>query len=168
MKTDDDQDINIQRKKKMKKIGFLTLIIGIALIIAGIFFFIASLNSMGEVGNNNFMLFGGATAGCWFVGSICIMATFMLLRVAYHREILRYGYEETGMALGTASERAVDGYGRIIGKGSEAVASGIKSAGGIKLDVVSNKEQIIKIRCKACGTLNDEDAKYCDECGQQI
>ena len=167
MKTDDDQDVNIQRKKKMKIIGFITLIIGISLIIAGIFFFIASLNSMGEVGNNNFMLFGGATAGCWFVGFVCIMATVMLFRVAYHREILRYGYEETGMALGTASEKAVDGYGRIIGKGSEALASGIKSAGGIKLDIDTNKP-IIKIKCKACGTLNDEDAKYCDECGQPI
>ena len=114
------------------------------------------------------MLFGGASAGCFFVGFICIAATITSLRVAYHREILRYGYEETGMALGTASERAVDGFGRIIGKGSEAVASGIKNAGGIKLDVVSDKEQIIMVRCKACGTLNDEDAKYCDECGQRI
>lgn len=168
MKTDDEQDPNIQRKKKMKIIGFITLIMGISLIIAGIFFSIASLNSMGDFDNNNFMLFGGASVGCFFVGVVCIMVTIMLFRIAYHREIIRYGYEETGMALDTASERAVDGYGRIIGKGSEAVARGIKSAGGIKLDVDSNKEQIIMVKCKACGTLNDENAKYCDECGQLI
>jgi len=44
------------------------------------------------------------------------LTLLILFILFYHREILRYGYEETGMALGTASERAVDGYGRIIGK----------------------------------------------------
>lgn len=144
------------------------ILIGISLIIAGILFFIISLNSMGHPGSNNFMLFGGATAGSWFGGAVCIMIALILLTRAYQREIVRYGYEETGMALGTASEQAVDGYGRIIGKGSEALARGIKSADGLKLDINTSKEQIIKIKCRACGTLNDEDAKYCDQCGQPI
>ena len=165
MKTNQDSDVNIRSKKKMKIIGIILLLIGISLIIAGIFFGITSLNSMGT---KNFMLFGGATAGSIFGGCVCIMIALLLLIRAYQREIIRYGYEETGMALGTASKTAVDGYGRIIGQGSEALASGIKSVGGIKLNVDTNKEQIIKIKCRACGTLNDEDAKYCDECGQPI
>ncbi len=41
-------------------------------------------------------------------------------------------------------------------------------AGGIKFDTDSNKEQVIKIRCRACDTLNDENAKFCDQCGQPI
>ncbi|MFX1487643.1 MAG: hypothetical protein ACFFBI_00725 [Promethearchaeota archaeon] len=150
----------------MKIIGIVMILIGISLIIAGIFFYIISLNSMGNPGSNNFMLFGGATAGSWFGGGVCIIIALILLIRAYQREIVRYGYEETGMALGTASEEAVNGYGRIIGKGSEALARGIKSAGG--LDINTSKEQIIKIKCRACGTLNDEDAKYCDQCGQPI
>lgn len=28
--------------------------------------------------------------------------------------------------------------------------------------------EIIKIRCKSCGTLNDEDAEYCKKCGTKI
>lgn len=40
-------------------------------------------------------------------------------------------------------------------------------------DVVKDKSEIqareiIKIRCKDCGTLNDEDAKYCKSCGKEI
>jgi hypothetical protein len=137
MKTNQDSDVNVRSKKKMKIIGIILMLIGISLVITGIFFFIASLNSMGT---KNFMLFGGATTGCWFVGAVCILSALMILIRAYQREIIRYGYEETGMALGTTSETAVDGYGRIIGKGSEALTNGIKHAGGIKLEFDTNKE----------------------------
>jgi len=167
MEKDQEKDPNIQKKRKMKIIGIITLLIGISLILAGIYFSIQALNSMGYPGTN-FMMYGGATAGCFFGGGVMIMITLVLFSMAFQREITKYVYEEAGMALGTASERAVDGYGRIIGKGSEALAKGIKSAGGIKLDVDTHKEQVIKIKCQACGTLNDEDAKFCDKCGQPI
>lgn len=29
-------------------------------------------------------------------------------------------------------------------------------------------KEIIKIRCRSCNTLNDEDAKYCKECGKEL
>jgi hypothetical protein len=168
MKTDQEADPNIQRRRKMKILGVLSLIIGISLIIAGIFFSIASLNSMGDFGSNNFMLFGGASAGCFFGGAVGIMIALALFSMAYQRAITKYALEETGMALGTASEKAVDGYGRIIGKGSEAVTRGIRDAGGIKLDVDTKEKEVIKIKCQACGTLNDEDANFCDNCGTTI
>jgi ribosomal protein L40E len=34
--------------------------------------------------------------------------------------------------------------------------------------ITHQKEEVIKIRCQKCGALNDEDAKYCDECGTKI
>lgn len=35
--------------------------------------------------------------------------------------------------------------------------------------VKSNEgKEIIKIRCRSCNTLNDEDAKYCKECGKEL
>ncbi|MGI6561054.1 MAG: zinc ribbon domain-containing protein [Clostridia bacterium] len=43
-----------------------------------------------------------------------------------------------------------------------------------KIDVVSKlatpqqEKEVIKIRCRSCGTLNDEDAKFCKECGKEI
>ncbi len=163
-----ERDPNIRKKRKMKIIGIFTFIIGISLILAGVYFSIASLNSMGDFENNDFMIFGGASVGCFFAGGVAIIITLMMFSMAYQREITKYAYEEAGMALGTASERAVDGYGRIIGKGSEAMTRGIRNAGGIKHDVDTHKEQVIMIKCQACETLNDEDAKFCDKCGQPI
>jgi len=150
MKTDQETDPNIQRRRKMKIIGVFSLIIGISLIIAGIFFSIASLNSMGDFSSNNFMLFGGASAGCFFGGAVGIMIALALFSMAYQRAITKYALEETGMALGTA------------------VTRGIRNAGGIKLDVDTKEKEVIKIKCQACGTLNDEDANFCDNCGTQI
>ncbi|MFX0134583.1 MAG: zinc ribbon domain-containing protein [Candidatus Hodarchaeota archaeon] len=167
MKTDQDTDPNVQKRRKMKIIGIFSLIIGISLIITGIFFSIASFNSMGDP-DGNFMLFGGASAGCFFGGGVGIIIALALFSMAYQRAITKYAYEETGMALGTASERAVEGYGRIIGKGSEAMTRGIRNAGGIKHDVDIKEREIIKIKCQACGALNDEDANFCDNCGQAI
>ncbi|MFX1593212.1 MAG: zinc-ribbon domain-containing protein [Promethearchaeota archaeon] len=168
MKIDQDTDPNIRKRRKLKIIGVFSLIIGISLIIAGVFFSIASLNSMGDFESNNFMIFGGASVGCFFGGGVGIMIALASFSMAYQRSITKYAYEETGMALGTASERAVDGYGRMIGKGSEAMTRGIRNAGGIKYDVDIKEKEIIKIKCRACGTLNDEDAKFCDNCGQPI
>ena len=34
--------------------------------------------------------------------------------------------------------------------------------------ITHQKEEVIKIKCQKCGALNDEDAKYCDECGTKI
>jgi len=29
-------------------------------------------------------------------------------------------------------------------------------------------ETVVKIRCRECGKLNEEDSKFCQECGKQI
>lgn len=43
------------------------------------------------------------------------------------------------------------------------------------IDMVKNKEentkesnQVIRVRCRACGELNDEDAKFCKSCGERM
>ncbi|SKA87931.1 hypothetical protein SAMN05443428_10881 [Caloramator quimbayensis] len=33
---------------------------------------------------------------------------------------------------------------------------------------IKNNKEVIKIKCKYCGTLNDENAKFCKECGKSI
>jgi len=30
------------------------------------------------------------------------------------------------------------------------------------------QKEIIKIRCRNCGALNDEDAKFCKSCGREM
>lgn len=37
-----------------------------------------------------------------------------------------------------------------------------------RLTKPQEKEEIIKIRCRSCGSLNDEDAKFCKSCGKQL
>ncbi|RYG66554.1 zinc ribbon domain-containing protein, partial [bacterium] len=34
--------------------------------------------------------------------------------------------------------------------------------------VSASGREVIKVRCPACRTLNDEDAKFCDECGKPL
>ncbi len=55
-----------------------------------------------------------------------------------------------------------------------------EAKGGMIEDVISNidtvdkiiksseEKEVIKIRCRSCKTLNDEDAKYCKKCGKEI
>ncbi len=54
------------------------------------------------------------------------------------------------------------------------------AAGGMINDVISNidafdkkenkteAKEIIKVRCRSCGVLNDEDAKFCKACGKEV
>jgi hypothetical protein len=55
-----------------------------------------------------------------------------------------------------------------------------EAKGGMINDVISNidvvdnitnprsDKEVIKIRCRSCGSLNDEDSKYCKSCGKEI
>ncbi len=55
-----------------------------------------------------------------------------------------------------------------------------EAAGGMLNDVISNVDafdkkedlakpkEIIKVKCRSCGALNDEDAKYCKACGKEV
>lgn len=55
-----------------------------------------------------------------------------------------------------------------------------EAAGGVINDAISNMDiakkftgtgkdkEIIKIRCRNCGTLNDEDASFCKSCGKPL
>lgn len=37
-----------------------------------------------------------------------------------------------------------------------------------KLSDTMNKKEVIKIKCRSCGALNEEDATYCKCCGEKI
>jgi hypothetical protein len=55
-----------------------------------------------------------------------------------------------------------------------------EAKGGMINDVISNidaldnvlkpkaEKEVIKIRCRGCSSLNDEDAKFCKSCGREI
>lgn len=37
-----------------------------------------------------------------------------------------------------------------------------------EVDLKSDPVEVVKIRCQACKALNDEDAKFCKECGSEL
>jgi len=163
MKNEQQTDSSSKSKKKLKRIAYLMLGVGIPLIIIGAILMGISFATFPE----NFNL--GPTGGGLLAGGMfLLLPSIFILFVAHQREITRYMVEETGRAMGSTSDEALDGYSRVISRGTEAIASGISKAGGIKLDIDTNSEQKIKIKCRSCGTLNDEDAKFCDECGEPI
>lgn len=55
-----------------------------------------------------------------------------------------------------------------------------EATGGMINDVINNidvvgkitknfeEKEVIKIRCRSCGNLNDEDAKFCKSCGKEL
>lgn len=59
-------------------------------------------------------------------------------------------------------------------KAREDVKPYSKAMGGVIDDVMSNvdtksaNKEIIKIKCRNCGTLNDEDSTYCKSCGEKL
>ena len=162
------EDPNVKTKLRLNIIAILLLIIGATLTAIGAYHLGFSSMHFFSLSFDEHSYYTTVGMGCLAPGMFMVMPGLFLLCVANQRKIARYGYEEAGMALSEASGTAVDGYGRVISKGSEAMVKGMRDAGGLKIDVNTNKEQIIKIKCQACGTLNDENAKYCDQCGAAI
>jgi len=159
--------INEETKRKMKILRNILILIGLPLLITGIVlisdgyanFFGGGIGEFNKIGAGMFTAFFGFTL---------IIISISLTMLIHRREITKYIIEEGGMALGSADEEALDGYGRIISKGSEAVVKGFKNAGGINFSSDNKPTDKIMIKCRECGTLNDENAQFCDRCGKQI
>ena len=158
------KEVNEETKKKMRLIRNILLLIGIPLLIAG-----------GILFGNTFVNFSFETAGNAFIGiSLLAAGGFMTMGGLYmtvlinQRGITKYFIEEGGMAMGTADEEALDGYGRIIRKGTGAMAKGLDDAGGIRISLDNDTKEKIMVKCRECGTLNDENAQFCDQCGKLL
>jgi len=161
-------DAHIKKRRILSVIGILLIIIGI--ILASIRAYHLGYHSMNFFNLSFDEHSYYSTVGFAFLapGMFMILPGLFLLSVANMGKMARFTYEEGGRAMSKVSNKAIDGYGRVIGKSTEAMAKWVRSAGGINLDIDTNKEQVIKVRCRACDTLNDENAKFCDECGQPI
>lgn len=46
--------------------------------------------------------------------------------------------------------------------------AGILDENGLKFGRNAKPEQVVMIRCRECGKLNEEDSKFCQECGRKI
>jgi hypothetical protein len=82
-----------------------------------------------------------------------------------------------GMVVMTIGARGAAGSGLVLDpkKAREDLEPFTRMAGGMVKDALdeaditlgkSNSEKVIMIKCRKCGKLNEEDSKFCQECGQ--
>lgn len=146
---------------KIKKHRKVTYYIGLALIGAGFLLFISVFFSAASAmsdpfSGRPFLPFGRAVAG-------------MVMIII--------GGIVTGLGA-----RGAAGSGLILDpdRAREDLKPFNEAKGGMINDVISNidaldditlsrdSKEIIKIKCRSCGSLNDEDARFCKSCGKEI
>lgn len=107
-------------------------------------------------------------------GEFAFDPTSMILRAIFGMAFIIVG----GILAGIGS-RGLAGSGVILDpdKAKEELEPYSRMAGGMLKDVMdeadikvggSEPEKIIMIKCRSCGKLNNEDAKFCQECGTQM
>ena len=133
--------------------------IGLGLMILGFILFISSFFTFG----NDDMFYGGPSSFMArpLAGMICIIIGSIL------RGIGEKGTAGSGLILDPEKARE-DLKPHNIAKG-KMINDAVEN-----IDIVKDmgngevQKEIIKIRCKNCGELNDEDAKFCKSCGREI
>lgn len=142
-----------------------TYYIGLGMIILGFILFISVFFSMASFMNEPFAGGLGMRSGPSFMNSII----GMVLMIA-------------GSVVMSIGAKGAAGSGIILDpeRAREDLKPYSEAAGGMINDVISNidvvdkiskpreEKEVIKIKCRNCGSLNDEDAKYCKGCGKEI
>mgnify|MGYP001197125112 FL=1 len=137
--------------------------IGLGLTILGFILFISSFFTFGKDFGNDDIFFQSPSS---FIarplgGMICMIIGSVLMSIG------EKGTAGSGLILDPEKARE-DLKPHNIAKG-KMINDAIENIDIVK-DMSKGKEQkeIIKIRCKNCGALNDEDAKFCKSCGREI
>lgn len=139
-----------------------TYYVGIGIMILGFILFISVFFSVASFMNNPYM---GMSSGPSFTPGIL---GFVLIIV--------------GSAVMNLGAKGAAGSGLILDpdKAREDLKPFNEAKGEMINDVISNidiidqiarpheEKQVIKVRCQSCGSLNDEDAKFCKSCGKPI
>ena len=80
-----------------------------------------------------------------------------------------------GTGMRTVAARGTAGSGLVLDpkKAREDLSPWTSMAGGMLKDALDEtdlaaKKDVIKIRCRNCSELNDEDAKFCKNCGESL
>lgn len=141
-----------QERKALYYIGMVLIVIGFILFISNIFTF-----------GNYDVFFQGPSAFMArpLVGMICIIIGSILMNIG------KKGTAGSGLILDPEKARE-DLKPHSIAKG-KMINDAIENIDIVKgMGKSQDSKEIIKIRCKNCGGLNDEDAKFCKSCGREI
>lgn len=145
---------------KISKERKMAFYIGTGMMVIGFILFISVFFSFIFIMNNPFGMGPGSFMARPIIGMILMIS---------------------GSVVRTIGARGAAGSGLVLDpeKAREDLKPFSEATGSIINDVVSNidlldkdddshEKEIIKIRCKSCKSLNDEDAKFCKSCGQEL
>ena len=150
-----DDMTNISKKRKV------TYYIGIGMIVLGFILFISLFFSVASSMNNPNWDGNGPSFMNSILGMVLMIAGSLVSNIGAK------GAAGSGLLLDPNQAR-------------EDLKPFNEAKGGMINDVISNidvvdnitkhheEKEVIKIRCRNCGGLNDEDAKFCKGCGKEI
>jgi len=146
---------------KITKERKVTYYIGIGMIVLGFILFISVFFNVASLMNDPF----GSSSSPSFMNSVLGMV--LMIAGAIVMNIGAKGAAGSGLLLDPDKAR-------------EDLKPFNEAKGGMINDVISNidvidkitkpheENEVIKIKCRSCGSLNDEDAKFCKGCGEEL
>lgn len=91
------------------------------------------------------------------------------------RPLIGFVMIAVGNGMRTIAARGVAGSGLVLDpkKAREDLSPWTTMAGGMLDDALGETKlgsgkEVIKVRCRSCSALNDEDAKFCKDCGERM
>lgn len=147
-------DEEIEKTSKKLKIFF---IIGFSLLITGISLLIYSVVLAFQRERNDHLLTPGFTLTFFSMALL-----FTACGARYHLKALKGETKTLGI------EAEYERYEKIIQEKSKPQTIRTNRSEIKTSSEKVNGEQVVKIRCRLCGALNDEDAQYCDQCAQPL
>lgn len=146
---------------KISKERKITYYVGIGMMILGLILFISVFFAFASFMNNPFGGSGSPSVMNSVLGMVLIIAGSFVMNIGAK------GAAGSGLLLDPDKAR-------------EDLKPFNEAKGGMINDVISNidvvdkiantyeKKEVIKIRCRSCESLNDEDAKFCKGCGKEL
>ena len=161
-----------EKEEPTSKKQLLVRIIGFGLLIGGIILIINGAIMINK-GNKMFGDFdapwfetvstgGGLLAGGFFM----IFPAIFILFVSHATSITGRTLKHAGTTFGHDDD--YERYEKIIEESAKRRATGVKRTEGTVSIGDVDGVQAVKIRCQLCGALNDDDAKFCDQCSQPL
>ncbi len=163
--------------KKIRTVSFCLIGIGIFLFIIGLIGFITNKMNYDKRYNewyNSWWNQYGANLNDMpsrnYIGFVVLMyfsiapigLGIILLIITYRRQLVAYNVNTVAPIVGEVHEDYVKPFVEESGSTIGKAYNNFKHTANVK------EKEVIKIRCPHCGKLNNEDAKYCDNCGEKL